>query len=341
MRVHGRVIRSGVPLPPAAGPIRLAMMYQDGVEALRKSARLYGKCCRSMAQTWGLDLSQTPSWEATNEFIQHHDLHSMEAQKEFLIETWGGAERRLRYEINQRMRISPFHAGASALRTDEFFHRRYKEMGKALYAQPSAQVGVDPWSDLESSARVSLARAVDAFNFLEDTELAELAHQHAHKVAALVGGVFGCDIQYSEDAYWDTCPISLMHRRWGMSVGFTATRRCSLCGEDLDLCEHLLDTLYELQIKHTADGTCNACGRHGCSHIDGDVVSTHPHAIMGDWQVHEVSWVSRPRDPLARFTRVEFDPQILAYNLGEEPNGRNVRCYRCLHPCEGFATLQE
>ncbi|MDI5971534.1 hypothetical protein POF50_019740 [Streptomyces sp. SL13] len=294
-----------------------------------------------MAQTWGLDFSQIPSWEATNEFIRRHELHSMKAQQKFLIEAWGGVERRLRREIKRRTRISPFLLGASVLRTDEFVHRRYEEMSKALYARPGEQVGVDPWRDLESSARMSLARAVDAFNFLEDTELAEVAHQHAHKVAALVGGVFGCDIKYSEDTYWDTCPISLMHRRWGMSVGFTATRRCSLCGEDLDLCEHLLGTLYEVKIQRTDDGTCNACGHHSCSHIDGDIASVYPHAVKGDLQVHEISWVSRPRDPLARFTRVEFDPQILAHSLGKEPDGRDVRCYRCLHPCESFTTLQE
>ncbi|MFE0455370.1 hypothetical protein ACFW2D_29715 [Streptomyces sp. NPDC058914] len=265
----------------------------------------------------------------------------MKAQQKFLIEAWGGVERRLRREIDRRTRVSPFLASASVLRTDEFTHRRYEEMGNALYALTSVQVGIDPWRGLERSARRSLVRAVDAFNFLEDTELAEVAHQHAHKVAALVGGVFGCYMEYSEDAYWETCPISLMHSRWGMSAGFTATRRCSLCGEDVDLCEHLLGTLYEVEIQRTVDGTCNACGRHSCSHLDGDIVSAYPHAVMGDLQVHEISWVSRPRDPLARFTRVEFDPQILAHSLGGEPDGRDIRCYRCLHPCEGFETLSQ
>jgi hypothetical protein len=48
------------------------------------------------------------------------------------------------------------------------------------------------------------------------------AHQHAHHVAALVGGIFGCHIEYSEDSYWDTCPLSLMHRRSGLSAFFSA-----------------------------------------------------------------------------------------------------------------------
>ena len=149
MRVHGRVIRSGVPLPPAAGPIRLAMLYQDGIEALKASARLYGQCCRGL-QTWGLELSQTPSWEATNEFIQRHDLLSMKAQQEFLIKVWGRAKRRLRREIHRRTSSSLSLAGASALCADELVHSCYKEMASALYVRPSVRIDADPWRDLRA-----------------------------------------------------------------------------------------------------------------------------------------------------------------------------------------------
>jgi hypothetical protein len=211
-------------------------------------------------------------------------------------------------------------------------------MAKVLHLQPGAQVHAGPWHDLESSARTSLARAVDAFNFLEDTELAEFAHEHAHKVAALVGGIFGCGIEYSKDTYWDICPISLMHRRCGMSVGFTTTRCCSLCGEDLDLCEHLLDARYEVKVHRSPEGMCNACGRLSCSHNDGDIVLAYPHPVMGDVQLHEISLVTRPRDPLARITKIEFDRQLLARSLGGQPSGHDIWCYRCLHPCDGFTT---
>lgn len=340
MRFSGYVVRTGVPLPPAAGPGRLAMMYRDGVQALRESARLYGQCCRSMTQMWGLNLSQLPSWEATNEVIQRHNLRSISAQRDFLIRAWSGAERRLRHEVSRRGTDVPLFVGAPALRADEFDRRQYGATATRLCAQPDAQASGDPWHDLEREARASLSRAVDAFNFLEDTELSNLAHQHAHKVAALVGGVFGCSIEYSEDTHWDTCPLSLMHLRWGMSAGFTATRNCSLCGEDLDLCEHLLDTLYEVRIQHTAEGTCNACGRRSCSHGEGEIVRAYPHAVMGDLKLHEVSMVSKPRDPLARMEKVELNPQSLVRSLGEDPGGRAVRCCRCLHPCGGFETLQ-
>lgn len=338
MRFSGCVIRTGVPLPPAAGPARLTMMQQEGVEALRESARLYGECCRSMAETWGLSYSHIPTWEVTTESIRRQGLHSMKAQQGFFVEAWSHARKRLRREIGRRAHPSPLNIELPILHTDTVERREYAVIGKEIDLNPFRQIGAESWRYLEGVARKSLVRAIDAFNFLEDTDLSELAHHHAHEVAALVGGIFGCDIEYSEGSYWDTCRLSLMHQRWGMSAGFTATRRCSLCKEDIDLCVHLLDTLYEVQVQRSADGTCGICGGRNCSHSDGEMVWTYPHPVVSDFELHEVSLVRRPRDPLARISKVELNPDLLAHNLGGNPDGRGVRCYRCLHPCEGFET---
>ncbi|MEE1818308.1 hypothetical protein PUR59_25235 [Streptomyces sp. SP18ES09] len=338
MKFSGYVVRTGVPLPPAAGPARLAMMRQEGTEALQESARLYGECCRSMAQTWGLDYSYIPSWETTTESIQRQGLHSIKSQQKFLIETWSRTRKRLRHEINRRSHASPLNIELPAMQTDRLDHRDYAVMAKVIDALTRKQNDVEPWQILESGARKSLVRAVDAFNFLEDTELRELAHRHAHEVAAFVGGIFGCGIEYSDGSYWDTCRLSLMHQRWGMSAGFTATRRCSLCKEDIDLCEHLLDTLYEVQVELSPDGTCSVCGRRSCLHGDGEIVLTYPHPVMDNFELHEVSLVRRPRDPLARISKLELNPDLLARTLGGNPDGRDIQCYRCLHPCEGFTS---
>lgn len=79
-------------------------------------------------------------------------------------------------------------------------------MANRLLLPPGALRHAGPWHDLETEARNALARAVDAYNFLEDTGLRQLAHNHAHHVAALVGGLFGCDIEYSDDTCWDVSP---------------------------------------------------------------------------------------------------------------------------------------
>ncbi|MEU2470412.1 hypothetical protein ABZ601_04785 [Streptomyces sp. NPDC012842] len=295
-----------------------------------------------MALTWGLGYSGMPSWEITTESIRRQGLLSMKAQQEYLLRVWSREKLRLRREVYRRTHASPLNIKLPAprtSRTSKLFNQGYVVLAKGLDVYACDHKEPEAWRSLEEMARNSLARAVDAFNFLEDTDLSELAHLHAHKVAALVGGVFGCNVECSDGSYWDICQLSLMHRRCGMSAGFTATRRCSLCNDDIDLCAHLLDTLYEVQVQRGSDGRCNVCGRDSCPHADGEAVLAYPHPVMSDFELHEVSLVRRPRDPLARISKLELDPDLLARTLGGSPDGRDVSCYRCLHPCEGFTSI--
>lgn len=339
MRFSGLVIRTGVPLPPASGPVRVAMMRQDGVAALRKSMRLYGQCCRSISLTWGLSLARLPSWASTTEEIHRRGLRTMSAQRDFLIRVWSQAQRQLRANVEARTLPSSPLIGLP--NSDRWSHRQYLAMAPSLRLPSETPQLTDPWHDLEAMARTSLARAVDAYNFLEDSGLSEIAHQHAHHVAALVGGLFGCNLEYSDNTYWDVCRLELMHSRWGMSAGFTATRDCSLCGQDIDSCPHLLDTRYDVTVRRNADEACNVCGQLSCSHTDGETVSVFPRPIMSQLQLHEVSWVPRPRDPLARFTKIELSQEVLRRGMGEDPAGRELCCYRCLHPCSGFSQMPD
>jgi len=50
----------------------------------------------------------------------------------------------------------------------------------------------------------------------------------------------------------------------------------------------------------------------------------------------QVSYVGRPRDPLARFSQVEIDKDTVIDLLGRWPDGGTVYCYRCLQKCSGF-----
>lgn len=284
-----------------------------------------------------------PSWEETSKFVRNTGLSSVRVQRDYLIEVWSRAERNLRHEVMRRSNLPSLNSLIPATAGSGRNHRSDDHTGL------TSELGVDfhnvscvtLWRSLEDASRKSLERAVDAFNFLEDTDLADLSHQHAHKVAAMVGGLFGCKIEYSDGTYWDTCRLSLMHHRWGMSAGFTAARKCSLCGEDIDLCNHILDEQYEVQVQRSSDGTCSVCGSLSCSHRDGEVVMTYPHPVLSDFELHEVSMVARPRDPLARVTKMEFNPAVLSHSLGVKPNGRAVRCYRCTHPCGGLLDMEQ
>ncbi len=337
MRVSGLAIRTGVPLPPPSGPARIAMMHQDGVAALRESMRLYGQCYRIFSLTWGISLEDFPSWVSTTEEMYRRGLWETDAQQVFLVRVWSQARNQLLRKIASLTSPPSWFVGPPT--SGRWGHRQYLEISSSLSGLRITPQSTNPWHDLETAARISLARAVDAYNFLEDTELSDLVHQHAHHVAALVGGLFGCHIEYSDETYWDVCRLTLMHNRLGMSVGFTANRLCSVCKQDIDSCPHLLDTQYDVTVRRDPDGVCNVCGRLSCTHTDGDTVSAFPRPMMSQMQLHEVSLVSRPRDPLARFTKIEFSQEVLQQGLGEFPTGEDLCCYRCLNSCSGFNHL--
>jgi hypothetical protein len=191
-------------------------------------------------------------------------------------------------------------------------------------------------SEAERYARGGLKRVVDAYNFLEDdVKLESFTHQCAHNIAAFAGGAFGCIFEYDDGVYYDSCALSMMHHRWGNSMGFTAVRRCSICHQDIDECPHLLGHQYEIEIV-IRDGICNACGAEDCEHKSGDLVQRYPTALIEDVDLFEVSYVRRPRDPLARPSAIELDIDLLTAALRRKPTGEHVCCYRCLDPCNGF-----
>jgi hypothetical protein len=340
VRFSGRLIRTNVPLPPASGPVRVRMLWREGRAALHESIRDYGSACRLVESYLGG--RGLPTWRRTIADLQQLGITGMRPEQKHLLGVWSPVAQRahaiaVRHRLGLKHTVLPMR-GTYAEDLDE---RRYGRKLHGLSPVPEGRSTLEgptdvPWERLESLARRSLARAVDAFNFLEDSDLADLAHGHAHEAAAFVSGVFGCVIAYDDGTWWDTCPLTLMHQRWGMSIGFTATRACSICHEDLDTCPHLLGTLYEVTVARTDEGQCSACGASRCRHEVGYNVTATPHPILTDGQIHEVSVVSRPRDPLARLTKIEKSVGQLARALGREPGGEEIACYRCLHPCNGF-----
>lgn len=196
-------------------------------------------------------------------------------------------------------------------------------------------------AELETAARSALTNAVAAYNYLEDDPLGESAHQHAHAVAELVHDTVGCAIQYEDGKYWDVCPLSLMHHRWGFSIGMTSRRTCSICGEDIEDCPHLLGRSYPLIVMLDEHGRCNACGYTDCAHEPGKETLAYPRPVISDVKMHETSLVRRPRDPLARLTRVEYPADVLFRNLGRVPAGEALICHRCVGPCSGFMEFPE
>ncbi|MGK8508206.1 hypothetical protein ACRS5S_09125 [Nocardia asiatica] len=196
-------------------------------------------------------------------------------------------------------------------------------------------------SEIEERARQALNAAISAFNFFDELSdrsyLAEMAHIQAHRCAEVVGHVFGCVAEYRDGEYWDVCALQLMHLRVGFSAGMNTVRCCSICSEEIDLCEHQLDEKYEVVADRSADGTCTICGRNSCDHAVGDSVSSYPGVVHRDIELNEVSMVRFPRDPLARLTGVQMDEEMISEILAGRPPGVSIACHRCIGPCGGFS----
>jgi hypothetical protein len=198
--------------------------------------------------------------------------------------------------------------------------------------------------ELERRSRAALGAAVDAFDHLEDTDLAEKAHAQAHAVGELVAGLFGCRAERDGDRWYDVCRLSLMHLRLGMSPAFFALRHCSICGGDIsDLdCEHAPGRMYSKVAAREVDDSCTVCGVVDClNHVPGSVYATMAHATVREADLDEISIVPRPRDPLARLDGVELPAEAVATLPGSDRPDAVLQCHRCMSPCTGFTSADE
>jgi hypothetical protein len=288
-RVKGIVVRTGVAIPPPAGPLRDEVLRSEGSASLRACTRRYGSAVLAVMPMLPPDLQELPGPRAR--------LGA------------AGRSKKLQWEQTR-----------AALRASA------RRLG---FKSPPG----------EDDARAALRHAVDAFNYLEDTELADSAHAWVHTAGALVGGMYGCRLPREGSVWWDTCPVLLAHKRIGWSPGFTARRMCSICEQDISQCEHLPRQVYPV-VAHRAHGVCSICLRSDCDeHEVGAIYAVHPSAVISDAHLREISLVPRPRDPLARFTAIEIERWMIRSVLGPIPPGAtSLTCLRCTDACGGFST---
>lgn len=291
LRVKGRVLRTGVAVPPPSGPVRDEILRTEGGKSLRACSRRYGSVLLAIMPLLPLELQDLPGSGGMLRAITPSNK-----------ERWN--------ETRAVLRTSGRRVGATS---------------------PPG----------EADARAALMHAVDAYNYLEDTELATKAHAWIHKAGALVGGLYGCRLPLDEDGvWWDTCPVSLAHKRIGWSPGFTARRMCAICRQDFSECRHLPGEFYAVVARRQEGGECSICFDRDCEeHEIGATHMVRPSAIIIDADLREISMVPRPRDPLARLTDVEIEKWIIRSVLGPIPRGAtSITCMRCVDPCGGFST---
>jgi hypothetical protein len=175
-----------------------------------------------------------------------------------------------------------------------------KEFGRALRANRPAEA--------EEAARRALALATDAFNYLEDTDGASQCHDTVHAIGEYVASNFGCDREHNGKIWLTRCPLLLSHFRIGFSMGFTATRFCTICGEDIFDCPHILGHEYPRFGGPGPGGDCLVCGADDClDHMQGNEYLAEAQSVIRDVdELREVSLVPRPRDPLARISALSL-----------------------------------
>jgi hypothetical protein len=193
--------------------------------------------------------------------------------------------------------------------------------------------------DAESLGRDALTSAVRAFNLLEDMPEADDAHRLIHEIGMYVSRHFGCKINLRDGLWRWECPVTIAHLRLGQSVGFTAPRICSICRQNImsDQCSHLPSQIYEVQV---VDASRCPCGTNDChSHMEGDILTVYPKSLVQEADsLDEVSWVPRPRDPLARIEAISYTPEHMAIMMRSEiPSSvRTIECFHCRQACTGL-----
>jgi hypothetical protein len=313
LETRGHAIRRDVLLPPAAGPARTAALVAEGRRLLAEARRGYGMVLLHVLIAAGpavpppVDLARPWSPDAGRALV---------------------TARRAQWRKTRRL-----------------LARASSQLASSSLASPQAAAqgkGAAYLGALEDRARAALDAAVDAFDHLEDTDLASDAHAWAHTIAELVAGLFGCRAKRENDRWFDVCRLSLMHLRVGMSPGYTARRHCSICGCDLTVCDHIPGVAYPGVADRSADGRCTICASASClTHRPGATYPAVAHPITRQADLHEISAVARPRDPLARNNAIEIPAYAVTSLPDHDAANASLHCEWCMAPCTGFTSVEE
>lgn len=188
--------------------------------------------------------------------------------------------------------------------------------------------------DLRELIEAAVDNAVDALNFLEDTELRETAHNLVHTAAWLRFGFLGCKLSVQDGGVQSDCPVRRAHCRWGFSPEIKAKWACSICNERFDTCPHIPDEEYEVIVDRSGS-TCLACFEGRCDHEDGERTVVPARRVSTEVEAIAVAIVARPRDPRARISSLPINVPAESELFKQCESGMGI-CTECILPCTGF-----
>jgi hypothetical protein len=149
----------------------------------------------------------------------------------------------------------------------------------------------------------------------------------------------GCKIELQDGLWRWQCPVVISHLRLGQSVGFTAPRICSICRENVmsEQCPHMPNQTYSVTVE---DPQHCPCGSTDCSiHQAGTTIEVYPTSLVEEVDnLSEISWVARPRDPLARIRSISYTPEQMGLLMRADiPNHMStIECLHCRQACTGL-----
>lgn len=216
---------------------------------------------------------------------------------------------------------------------DDEGRRRISESSRKAWQDYCKKIPEQTRQLIEPNIRRSEKAAVNALNYLEDTDKAEEAHEAIHRAAFVRSGLFGCPITYQDEQFWSDCSINMSHLRIGMSVGITSDFFCSICDEKAEDCDHVMGETYPVVAKTDERGLCMICSLPNCLHDEGASYPVTAQGIGREILAHEVSMVSRPRYPLARITKMTWE---VPERYRKHGIAGVLSCDACLGPCDGF-----
>lgn len=221
---------------------------------------------------------------------------------------------------------------------DDVLRREVQRQKRTEWLALSATVDQEMLDAAEPVIRRSEAAAVAALNYLEDHDLAEVAHSAIHRAAFIRRGLYGCPIVLRDDEeFWTDCSVSMSHLRAGMSPGLISDFECSICRRLVEDCDHDMGDVYDRTASRVG-GKCSVCHESECEHVVGKTYPTIAQATARNVILEEGSIVARPRYPQARMVEKSID----LGPVGDDPLVRQAAqrkvldCDDCLGPCMGF-----
>jgi len=197
----------------------------------------------------------------------------------------------------------------------------------------------------EVLARKALSVGTSAFNWLEDSEWEEAAHDELHAMGRRVHELFpaGCHLDWTGERYEHRCPVRLAHKRFGFSPSMRVGKKlCMICGDDVSECPHLPGRMYSVLASRDDEGECSICHRTDCDHqVGAEYMARMSVRITEIVALDHLAIVPRPVQVDNRLSAIPVSNEGLAEALGPEFHpGIELYCSRCELACTGLDRME-